>query len=750
MHPAIQILHVGGGSADALLYPALSAVPGELHGEVAHTPSYERGIELLRDLPFDVVLLDSSIGDAAALGFLDTISERGRVVPPVILLASGGADASRAGLRARVDEYLTGDEITPRLLAVSIRRLAELHRTRIEKAEIEQRYRSLVTMAPQAIYALDDGGRFVELNPAGEQLLGRSAGDLRGQPYKTVVAPVDMPIADQAFASVLAGAERPVDIDVRIVRPSGEERLLRVTTAATTEDGRITGTHGIARDITERRVVERRMRMLTSTIEGLEEGVSVVDAEGHYLFTNAAHARILGYPEGQPPEAGVSSFVPDAAAQETLEEILATARERGGWSGRVQLRRLDNGQVVPLDVMMGIVEDSGASLIFSIVQDSTQKISDERRLRQVERLASVGTLIGGVAHELNNPLHAIRNLAEVLLMDARPEQDREDLEIIRREADRMAKIVADLRVLGRETEAEASGAEKMEVDLNEIVRHVLSARRYSFSTGNVEVREDLAQSLPPLWGHRGQLEQLVLNLVLNAEQAVAERRGERRIILRTRATPGGAALHVVDNGPGISGAHMERIFDPFFTTKRVGEGTGLGLSLVYSIVREHGAEIHVDSEVGNGAAFRVDLPRAPRSRPSLSSTESSELAAVRRRILVVDDEASVRRSIVRFLTRRGHQVGEAVEGEQALARLAEADYDVILSDLRMPGMAGDELLERLHERGLAERVIFMTGDAASKHAARFFASQGTPVLLKPLTLMEIADAVEGHPTGAME
>jgi nitrogen-specific signal transduction histidine kinase len=376
------------------------------------------------------------------------------------------------------------------------------------------------------------------------------------------------------------------------------------------------------------------------------------------------------------------------------------------------------------------------------VQGAFQDITDRRRaetlLRRSERLASVGTLVGGVAHELNNPLHAIRSFAELMLLDPRAHEDREALEIIRREADRAAKVVSDLRLLARETQ-EGDG-EREAVDLNEIVGHMVKVRRYSLETGNVEMRLDLAENLPTVLADRADIEQVVLNLMVNAEQAMAEQKGERILIVRTRRTPQGAAVHVVDTGPGIPPQNLERIFDPFFTTKAPGVGTGLGLSLVHNIVTEHEGQIHVESEVGKGTAFRIELPRAtPSGETGRAERAPDETHAGSLRILVVDDEETIRLVSSRFLERLGHRVDVVADGMDALRHLERIDYDVILSDLRMPGLGGEELLERLRARGdgLERRLIFVTGDAA--HGV---GGTGVPVLVKPVRLEELSRAVE--------
>jgi two-component system NtrC family sensor kinase len=634
------------------------------------------------------------------------------------------ADGSVSGILAH------GVDVTEQIRAQERLRTAEAH------------YRRLVENSPQAIYAVDAEGRFAELNPAGERLLERAAEDVIGQHFGAVLAPAEREGMEAVFERMISGEVSSTEFRERIRRPSGEERLLQITQTAILEDNSVLGVHGIARDITEERAQEQRMRLLAAALDRLPEGVSIVAPEQGFLYANAAHARLLGYAPERFSEVSPEVFLPDQAAREQLSLLMRTVHNEGSWSGRIQRKRLSDGQVIMLDTITGRVEDAGRELFFTIVRDATEAIAREQHLRRTERLASVGTLIGGVAHELNNPLHAIRNFAELMLLEKRDADDLEALQIIQREADRAAKVVSNLRLIARETQHKE--AERTAVDLNDIVRHVLKVRRYSLETRNVEIREDLARNLPPVLANRSEIEQVVLNLVVNAEQAMQEQMEPRRLILRTRRTAEGASVYVVDSGPGIPPQHLERIFDPFFTTKSPGEGTGLGLSLAHSIVTEYGGEIHVDSEPGKGTAFRVDLPRAPtENRPD---RDAAVPAAPTRslRILVVDDEDAIRRVSMRFLERLGHRVDAAAEGGEALRLLEQADYDVILSDLRMPGLGGEELFTRLREqgRGMERRLIFVTGDTASAQAARVTSEADVPVLVKPVPFEELVRAVE--------
>ena len=487
--------------------------------------------------------------------------------------------------------------------------------------------------------------------------------------------------------------------------------------------------------------------LVAAALEQLGEPVAITDLAGRFRYANPAHARLLGYPPGRHAEFTADDFLPGGEARARFAEGAAKARAGGGWRGRISFRTLA-GAAVPLEVTLGPVRDArGEELLLAMARDVAGEASREGQLRRAERLASLGTLLGGVAHELNNPLAAIKSFAQLLLLDERHPEDQEALEVIEREAARAAKIVADLRLVARQTER--SGGPRGPVQLNEVVRGVLEIRRYTLQTHGVDVRADLARDLPSVHADPGEMEQVVLNLVLNAEHSLADHPGERRLIVRTRPSALGVTLQVVDSGPGIPGENLERIFDPFWTTREPGQGTGLGLSLVHGIVTEHGGEIRVDSEPGRGAAFAVELPRGP-AAPGRSPVPAAAVRPLR--VLVVDDEAPVRRSIARYLERRGHRVDEASDGREALARLDEArdtPPDVILADLRMPGLGGDRLLAALRARGAGgeERLVFITGAPLSDAAVAAMAASGIPVLSKPFELEQVARAVEERAAG---
>lgn len=624
----------------------------------------------------------------------------------------------------------------------------ELRDAVAELTEARAQLQHLLDASPAVTYALrlepDPVARWVSANI--ERVMGYAVEDALAPGWWAArVHPDDVPRMDPELADLLRAGEiareyrfRAADGSWRWIRDS--QRLVRDAA------GRPAEVVGSWLDVTERRAADEALLESEARFRELERSVDEVfwlhDVEaGRTLYVSPRFEDVWGttvealYAD---PRAWARALHP-----EDRERVLAFMDAERTREYEVEYR------IVRPDGELRFLRDRGYPIrdpdgrvrrTAGIAVDVTETVLRERHLRRVERLASLGTLIGGVAHELNNPLHAIRSFADLLLLEPRGADDLEALTVIRREADRAARVVADLRLIARETQ---DGGARTGVDVNAVVRHVLRVRRYALETGNVEVVEDLAAGLPPVLARGSDLEQVLLNLVVNAEQAM-DGRPARRLTVRTRRTRDGVVLSVGDTGCGIPPEDRERIFDPFFTTKAPGEGTGLGLSLVHSVVAEHGGAVHVESEPGAGATFRVVLPRTHAADAEPAPERAATAPAHRLRVLVVDDEDGVRRVAQRWLERRGHVVDTAAEGAEALRLLAAADYDAILSDLRMPGLGGEELLLRLREegRGRDRRLVFVTGDAASAAAARVVAESSVPVLVKPVRLEELSAVVE--------
>src|SRR6187551_1617481 len=367
----------------------------------------------------------------------------------------------------------------------------------------------------------------------------------------------------------------------------------------------------------------------------------------------------------------------------------------------------------------------------------------QAQLIQSEKLSAVGQFVAGVAHELNNPLTSVIGFSELLQATSTDPKQRDQVNHINRKAIRCHKIVHSLLGFSRQHEPE-----RKLVKLHDVAEAVLEIVAYDMRVNNVTLVREYAADLPPLLGDSHQLQQVVLNIVSNARQALETFRRDGQITLRTGADGDRVWLRIVDNGPGISPENLKKIFDPFFTTKPQGKGTGLGLSLSYGIVQEHRGLIRAESQPGVGTEFILEFPVAsttdsapphfrPASKPPLPVKPTSL------HLLVVDDEESILRLVQEILSSEGHRVETAGSGEAALKLILERDYDVIVSDWKMPGLNGINLYHELLERrpAAARRMLFMTGDVIKDSFQQFLKQNARTCLPKPFALREFHAAV---------
>jgi two-component system NtrC family sensor kinase len=374
------------------------------------------------------------------------------------------------------------------------------------------------------------------------------------------------------------------------------------------------------------------------------------------------------------------------------------------------------------------------------LEQQSQRLDDARQqILRSDKLSALGQLIAGVAHELNNPLTTIIGRAEIMLGEAKDEKTLKDLEQIASQGHRAAKIVQNLLSFARQT-----APEKQLCDVNQIVKKVLEMLEHDFRVSNIEINTDLAPDLPRTMIDANQMQQVLVNIVNNAYQAMKEQGRAGRLKVRTRGHGGRLTVAFTDTGPGMDAEQQGHIFEPFFTTKPESKGTGLGLSISYGIVRAHGGRIDVKSSEGDGASFIIELPIIGKQGPVAAKETKGPKARKLpiSRVLVIDDEEAIDEVITELLTEAGCQVDAVTTGESALERMKAGSYDLILCDVRMPGMDGPEIygeVERLKPE-LAPRFLFLTGDISDQTRA-FLEETAMPYLMKPFTREAFFEAI---------
>jgi two-component system, cell cycle sensor histidine kinase and response regulator CckA len=489
-------------------------------------------------------------------------------------------------------------------------------------------------------------------------------------------------------------------------------------------------------------------RESAAALEQAGEAILITDAEGTILSVNAAFERITGYARtdaiGQTPRilrSGEHRGV-------FFRELWDTIRRGDPWSGRL-INRRPSGDCYRAELSISPIRDADGAVVrhLGILRDITTEVEVEEKLRLAQKMEALGHLASGIAHDFNNALTPILAYSELSLMEL-PESHaiRAYISEILGSAEHGASLSRQLLAFGRKREPEFSTVELNEVvgGLERMIRRVIRE--------DIHITFHLDPEAGMVLADAAQVEQVIMNLVLNARDAMPEggalavsthRPGTRRLPGGSAPTPGYAALEVRDTGPGIDPAIAPHLFEPFFTTKPPGEGTGLGLTTVRSIVAQHEGRVTWESQPGEGAVFRVFLPVASAATAAAHSREAVTLARGSETVLLVEDDAGVRSLAAELLRRIGYVVFDFGDAEQALNFFREADHpmDLLLADLVLPDFNGRILYQRALERQPRLRALFMTGYGPSALSKMGLDGEHADLLRKPFTIYELARRV---------
>lgn len=646
------------------------------------------------------------------------------------------------------------------LLAASA--LAEL-RDCEERLERDAERQTLLEASRDALIALDRQGRILWKNRAAkEELEGQDVREEGGCIWPWIRAR-ERAACEAWFRKVWgpqgANSIEPFDVELQ----DGRRSLLH---AECSPDGAYAILRMDRAQPPERNSGSQESAELLALVEWLDQGVILFDAHERVRALNLKFAQLA---ELAPDEAdnigtleGLIERMESSAAdpEEFASRWRDLAKNEAGAREEVQLAK---PAVRILERVSRPVWDANRKKLgrIEIYRDLTAQRIFQARLLQTEKLAALGQMVSAVAHELSNPLTSIAGYAQRLLLRKDTLGRSEEVHRIFSEAQRAGGILRQMLLSARE-----APVERRPIALNQVVQRTVEVQRLSMAAEKIHVELDLDPLLPPVHGDAGQLQQVLMNLMGNARQAIETQGQGGTIRLRTgRTGTNRVRLEVSDTGPGIPKEVEARIFDPFFTTKGEGIGTGLGLSIVLGIVREHGGQVYVNSQAKRGATFVIELPAAtaearagngcaasgPRSIPRRAAAAGPAKVTLRRtsaipsrRVMIVEDEPTVAQLIADVLQDGGFHVEVVTEGRRAPERAAASEFDMVICDVRMPGLDGPHFYRSLALAGnpLKDRFLFVTGDALAAQTKEFLEKNGLPYVAKPFRVEELMEKVE--------
>jgi len=652
----------------------------------------------------------------------------------------------------------------------------ELRRTQLELEAARARYFDLYDLAPVAYFTLSQTGMIQEANFAAASLLKRPRGDLVQHPFTRFILPADQDIYYRHRKQLLeAGGQ--LASEFRMVTSDGDPRWVRLEATAVKDAFGAVVLRAVVSDIDARKHAEqtlvaseaRHRTLFEKSHDGL---MTLAPPDWQFTSGNSTTVALFGARDerdfvSHPPSKYSPKRQPDGSL--SIERTLAAieiALSEGSHYYEWTFKRL-SGEEFPATVLLTRVELDGHPMLQATVRDETDVNALRAMLGQQDRLASMGMLAAGVAHEINNPLanvlynietlagdlpklgvvteRCMRTLRSLLAHDAIAAAIGDDAAMLETTAmkdlaERAREALGStqrIRTISKAigTFSRVESSERSRIDLNYVIQCAATIAQNDIKF-RCKLVADYGQ-LPAIWASEGKLSQVFLNLLINAAQAIGDgdvQHGE--IHVRTWVEGENAFAEVKDNGKGITREALRRIFEPFFTTKAVGVGSGLGLAICRNIITEFGGDISVESEVGVSTRFLIRLPvrqgasTAPRDH---ATSEAPPASSVRGRILVVDDEPGIRTMMVRMLG-RDHEVVTADSAVAARNILGnDPAFDVILCDLMMQDMTGMELHGWLatHRPALADRVVFVTGGAFTPKASEYVERVGNPRVEKP-------------------
>lgn len=627
----------------------------------------------------------------------------------------------------------------------------ELYEARNDLQQARNLLQSIFDNVPAVLYLREIDGRIVTVNKWGAAVMGAD------DPAKIIGASVRGFDSDEQRVSAEEAQDRlletgqPVTMEYRLHLDGQDRVVLNSIFPVRDGEGNITRIGGFASDVTElyaaRNELQEAKALLQTIFDNVPAELYLRRLDGQYLMANKWALEFYGYTEADLPSLTAETFDTGdevAKSRQAQRELLETGRP----VTREYHHKVKGRDAVILNTIFPLRNASGEIDRIGGVSTDITELSNARlalrqaqdNLHQNEKLAALGQLLAGVAHELNNPLAVVLGRAAILQEKLAGTPHEPPLQKLREAANRCARIVKTFLAMARQT-----GPRRALTDVDEMVEAALEMTTYSLRKANVVWNVTRLEDALKIEVDEDQIVQVLINLILNAQHALEAVEGDRRLDIQAFLCPSGEWVHltIADNGPGVPDDISTRIFDPFFTTKAVGQGTGLGLSVCKSMVEAHGGKLVHFKTDGGGASFRISLPVGGKAAASDGDEDGTAgQSHIIGRILIVDDEIEIAAILADCLTPLGIDCVIATDGQSALGRLAEASFDGIFCDVSMPGMDGITFYNALKETNplLARHLIFISGDVLHREWDRLKASVDRPVIEKPFDPRHVRDA----------
>ena len=521
-----------------------------------------------------------------------------------------------------------------------------------------------------------------------------------------------------------------------------------ILTASTllSKEGKAIGFSLIAKDITEKLQKEEEIKYLRSyldyTIEGIEDAVITVDFEKAILFWNRGAEKMFGIPAQEAKGKKIWDLFQDQIIEELSANLIEEKMLERNSSYTTECKMKSQlGSFFPAILSVSLLKDNSGNPIIGyvfVIKDITDMKRLEQQLLHSEKLASLGSMISGITHELNNKLGPVLGYSQLLKKAKLKEEELEMVNKIELSALGAKKVIGSLLGFSKQNKPELNL-----IDINNTIKKVISLLKFKFESSNLKLETDLLDKMPLTMVDENQMEQVLLNILNNAIQAIENKSG----IISIRSFRKGETIFIEfsDNGPGIKEENLKMIFDPFFTTKQQGKGTGLGLSVCYGIIQNHNGKIYADSIEGEKTTFTIELPvkKDKSVKPKEYSEEKPEQTITGKRILLIDDDQIIR-ELMEIILKKDHRVESVNSGEIAIQKIKEINYDLIITDLRMPKVDGFKLYQWIKENkpGEEKKIIFITGDTYENKTKEFLKVTQNLFIAKPFKISDFENIVK--------